>query len=70
MVIQDHIMSEDRTQPVQGAVFAINMLVGTPEGDCFTSTEIKYWMSQAGLADFKQQPAPQGVSQMIGIKSR
>jgi len=69
LVIQDHIMSEDRTQPIQGAVFAINMLVGTAEGDCFTSTEIKYWMSQAGLADFKQQPAPQGVSQMIGIKS-
>jgi hypothetical protein len=68
MVIQDHIMSEDRTQPLQGAVFAINMLVGTQEGDCFASTEIKYWMSQAGLADFKQQPALQGVSQMIGFK--
>jgi 2-polyprenyl-3-methyl-5-hydroxy-6-metoxy-1,4-benzoquinol methylase len=68
LVIQDHIMSEDRTQPIQGAVFAINMLVGTQEGDCFTSSEIKYWMSQAGLGDFKQQPAPQGVSQMIGFK--
>ena len=70
LVIQDHIMSEDRTQPIQGAVFAINMLVGTPEGDCFTSTEIKYWMEQAGLSDFKQQPAPQGVSQLIGFKPK
>jgi 2-polyprenyl-3-methyl-5-hydroxy-6-metoxy-1,4-benzoquinol methylase len=70
LVIQDHIMSEDRTQPLQGAVFAINMLVGTQEGDCFTSTEIRYWMSQAGLTDFKQQPAPQGVSQMIGFKTK
>jgi hypothetical protein len=70
LVIQDHIMSEDRTQPLQGAVFAINMLVGTPEGDCFSSAEIKYWMSQAGLTDFKQQPAPQGVSQLIGFKSK
>jgi hypothetical protein len=61
-------MSENRTQPIQGAVFAINMLVGTPEGDCFTSTEIEYWMSQAGLSDFKLQPAPQGVSQLIGFK--
>jgi 2-polyprenyl-3-methyl-5-hydroxy-6-metoxy-1,4-benzoquinol methylase len=69
LVIQDHIMSKDRTQPIQGAVFAINMLVGTQEGDCFTSDEIRYWMSQAGLTDFKQQPAPQGVSQMIGFKT-
>jgi len=26
-VIMDHLMSEDRTEPFQGAVFAINMLV-------------------------------------------
>ena len=70
LVIQDHIMSGDRTQPIQGAVFAINMLVGTQEGDCFTSSEIKYWMGQAGLIDFRQQPAPQGVSQLIGYKSK
>jgi SAM-dependent methyltransferase len=70
LVIQDHIMSEDRTKPLQGAIFAINMLVGTMEGDCFTSAEIKYWMSQAGLLEYRQQQAPQGVSQLIGYKTR
>ena len=68
LVIQDHIMSEDRTQPLIGAIFAINMLVGTEAGDTFTSTEIKNWMTNAGLTNFILQPAPQGHSQLIGHK--
>lgn len=67
VVIQDHIMSEDRTQPLVGAIFAINMLVGTQAGDTFTSTEIKAWMKNAGLSGFILQPAPQGLSQLIGF---
>ena len=68
LVIQDHIMSEDRTQPLAGAVFALNMLVGTQAGDTFTSSEIKYWMANAGLSGFVLQAAPQGLSQLIGYK--
>ena len=68
LVIQDHIMSEDRTQPLAGALFALNMLVGTQAGDTFTSSEIEQWMTLAGLSDFVLQPAPQGLSQLIGYK--
>lgn len=68
LVIQDHIMSDDRTQPLIGAIFALNMLVGTQSGDTYTSSEIKQWMTKAGLSGFVLQPAPQGVSQMIGFK--
>jgi hypothetical protein len=68
LVIQDHIMSEDRTQPLMGAIFAINMLVGTQDGDTYTSTEIEEWMKKAGLSGCKIHQAPQGLSQMIGFK--
>ena len=30
LVIRDHVMSPDHTQPATGAFFAVNMLVGTP----------------------------------------
>ena len=32
IVIRDHVMSPDRTAPRAGALFAVNMLVGTQEG--------------------------------------
>lgn len=70
LVIQDHIMSEDRTQPLAGAIFALNMLVGTMAGDTFTSSEIKQWLTTAGLSGFVLQPAPQGISQLIGVKTK
>ena len=41
LVIMDHLMNEDRTEPLQGAVFAINMLVSTRGGDTYTVDEIE-----------------------------
>ncbi len=50
-VIQDHLMSEDRTHPYAGALFAINMLVGTESGDTYTEGEITEWLTHAGFKD-------------------
>jgi SAM-dependent methyltransferase len=35
-VIQDHIMQAEKTAPRAGALFAINMLVGTPGGSTYS----------------------------------
>jgi ubiquinone/menaquinone biosynthesis C-methylase UbiE len=51
IVIQDQLMSEDRTQPYAGALFAINMLVGTERGDTYTEDEIHNWMTEAGFSE-------------------
>lgn len=58
VVVQDFIMDEDRTTPTIGALFALNMLVGTKQGDTFTADEISGWMKRAGLTNitFKQGP--------------
>ncbi len=69
LVIMDHLMSEDRTEPLQGAVFAINMLVGTKHGDTYTRDEIGGWMKAAGLGGIKTLDSPTGVQYIIGIKS-
>jgi predicted O-methyltransferase YrrM len=37
--LRDFVMSADRTQPSDGALFAINMLVNTESGGCFTFEE-------------------------------
>lgn len=68
LVIMDHMMNEDRTEPQQGAVFAINMLVGTKQGDTYTADEIKGWMQDAGLQDISILDATSGTQYIIGIK--
>jgi SAM-dependent methyltransferase len=68
LVILDHIMNDDRTDPAVGAIFAINMLVGTEKGDTYTEKEIKSWMQEAGLKYIRRKDTPQGSSMMIGVK--
>lgn len=50
IVIRDYIMSEDRTKPFAGAIFAINMLTATPGGGTWTFDEIKDSLHQVGFS--------------------
>lgn len=50
IIIRDHVMEADRTRPKDGAVFAVNMLVGTSGGNTYTYEEIQSSLSQAGFA--------------------
>jgi len=68
IIIQDWIMNNDRTQPTSGAVFAINMLVGTEAGDCFTEQEVTEMLSAAGFATISRIEFESGLSQMIAQK--
>ncbi|MBE0646420.1 MAG: methyltransferase domain-containing protein [Bacteroidales bacterium] len=68
LVILDHIMSEDRTEPQVGAIFAINMLVGTKHGDTYTEDELRSWMLDAGLSDISQVTTSSGVQLIMGGK--
>ncbi len=68
VVIQDFIMNEARTDPGMGAIFALNMLVGTEAGDTFTEKEVKDWLSMAGLAAITKVDSSLGNSLVIGKK--
>jgi cyclopropane fatty-acyl-phospholipid synthase-like methyltransferase len=68
IIIQDWIMNNDRTQPVSGAVFAINMLVGTEAGDCYTEQEVTEMLNAAGFKNVSRREFETGLSQMIAQK--
>jgi predicted O-methyltransferase YrrM len=69
VIIQDFLMSEDRTEPLLGAIFSLNMLVETKAGDTFTEKEISTWMENAGLKLIaRKDTASPGYSQVIGKK--
>lgn len=49
--IRDLVMSPSRTEPIMGALFAINMLVNTDSGATFTLGEISEDLRSAGFVD-------------------
>ncbi len=53
IVIRDHVMEPDRTRPKDGAIFAINMLVGTEGGGTYTFEEIESWLKAAGFTGIR-----------------
>lgn len=66
VVVQDFIMDEERLTPSHGALFALNMLVGTESGDTYTEAEVSGWMTAAGLSGVSRQGTPFGTSQIAG----
>ena len=68
LVILDHFMNDDRTEPFVGALFAINMLVGTLHGDTYTESEVNRWMTLAGLISVERKNSSQGISLITGRK--
>lgn len=65
IVIRDHVMSADRTHPGNGAIFAINMLVGTEGGGTYTFEEIKDGLRAAGFRDIRQIKAGEHMDSLV-----
>ncbi len=68
VVVQDFVMDDDRIRPPHGAMFALNMLVGTSGGDTYTATEITEWMNASGLPEVRTCDTSRGTTLVIGSK--
>lgn len=68
IIIQDWIMNTERTHPTPGAIFAINMLVGTEAGDCFTEQEVSEMLSSAGFKNISKIEFETGSGQITAEK--
>jgi ubiquinone/menaquinone biosynthesis C-methylase UbiE len=69
LVIRDHIMNPDHTQPISGAFFAVNMLVVTHEGRTYSFEEIKASLESAGFTKINLiQPDEQMNGLIEGFK--
>jgi len=66
-VISDYIMCEDRTSPIPGTIFAINMLVGTKGGDTYTKDEVFGWLDETGFTNHKIIETSNGNSLIISF---
>jgi SAM-dependent methyltransferase len=68
IVVRDHVMSPDHTQPTEGALFAVNMLAGTQGGGTYTFEEIKSGLAAAGFVGIRQIQSKAMFSLVEGFK--
>jgi len=60
-------MNNERTEPVTGAVFTINMFAGTDFDDCFTEKEVHDMCLSAGFKNVSKVPLDGGISRMNAV---
>lgn len=51
ILVQEIILSDDRTRPAWGALFALNLLMHTPNGRCYTRSELSALLEEAGFRE-------------------
>jgi predicted O-methyltransferase YrrM len=65
ILIRDHVLGPDRTQPRAAAVFAVNMLVGTAGGNCYTYEEIRAGLRAAGFERIRLIQAGEAMTGLV-----
>jgi len=65
LVIRDHVMNSDHTQPTSGAFFAVNMLVVTEGGGTYSFEEIKSSLESAGFVGVKLLQPDERMSGLV-----
>jgi len=70
IVVKDHILDDSRTTPPVGAIFSLLMLLTTESGRCYSFSEIKSWMEQAGLSRVQQINLPPPLTSSLVIGTR
>lgn len=66
LVIKDHVMNEDLTEPPAGAVFALYLLL-TTRGRDYSFDEISHWLREAGFDEIieRRLPSPPFTSSLV-----
>ena len=53
LILRDVLMNEDRTSPAFGALFAVNLLLHSAAGRCYTFGEVRGWLTEVGFRDLE-----------------
>ena len=69
IAIGEWLVNDERTEPLNGLMFAVNMLVNTESGDTFSFNEIKRWLEEAGFKNARTLEAPGPAPLVLATKS-
>ncbi len=65
LLIRDIVMEPSRTEPLAGALFAVNMLVHTQGGNCYTLSEIRDDLEAAGFVQVAWTHRDEGMNSVV-----
>jgi len=65
ILVRDYMMEPSRIRPVEGAVFAVNMLTATSEGDTYTFAEVREDLESAGFTDVRMIRNGERMDQLV-----
>ncbi len=69
IVMQDFVLSTDKTSPQSGALFAINMLVGTKSGSSYSEEEYRQWLHKAHFSGIRKISLPGPTALMVAERT-
>jgi len=64
IAVAEFLVNDERTEPLVGLLFAVNMLVNTDYGDTYSFREISGWLGEAGFTNPRTLEVP-GPSPLI-----
>jgi hypothetical protein len=64
IAVAEFLVNKERTGPITGLFFAVNMLVNTQHGNTWSFEEIGAWLEEAGFTNPRTLPSP-GPSPLI-----
>ncbi|HVY62501.1 MAG TPA: methyltransferase, partial [Planctomycetota bacterium] len=67
IVVHDFLLDETRTRPRYGALFALNMLVMSDHGRCYSVAETRALLESAGFhsVEHRDLGEPRGLSVVV-----
>ncbi|MGH7768719.1 MAG: methyltransferase family protein [Candidatus Binatia bacterium] len=69
LLIMDYIADEERKTDLMPLLLALNALLGTAEGDTFTFSEYRQWLSRAGFTDIQALDVGARSPVILALKS-
>ncbi len=68
IAVREFRLDENRTNPIESALFAVNMLVSTEGGNCYTPSEIKKTLGRAGFVKLHTSTVTPQANLYLGTK--
>jgi ubiquinone/menaquinone biosynthesis C-methylase UbiE len=68
IVIHEFVLDDGKASPLYPALFALNMLISTPEGNAYTKGELTGWLKEAGYSEISYHPTHGPSTFIIGCK--
>ncbi|MGC8833588.1 MAG: methyltransferase, partial [Armatimonadota bacterium] len=68
LVIHEFALEENKIEPVEAALFSVNMLANSDGGSAYTKSEILGWMQSAGLQNLTSEQITPRSTMFTGRK--